>query len=144
MLLRYPVYGHCGCIWTPPVYISLFQKRKKKTESSVDLLWWLWRSCPVSDKMIWCEYKIPSVTFLSTWNVFGALLNSQKPIFPFLTFSSAIYEASCEAYRLAGSTSGYFSVDPDGSGPLGPIQVYCNMTGEMLAYVKCLKKPIGS
>ncbi|XP_053353354.1 contactin-associated protein-like 5 isoform X1 [Clarias gariepinus] len=44
------------------------------------------------------------------------------------TCHNSIYEASCEAYRLAGSTSGYFSVDPDGSGPLGPIQVYCNMT----------------
>ncbi|KAK1797512.1 hypothetical protein P4O66_000805 [Electrophorus voltai] len=40
----------------------------------------------------------------------------------------SIYEASCESYRLVGSTSGYFSIDPDGSGPLGPIQVYCNMT----------------
>ncbi|GAA6095802.1 contactin-associated protein-like 5 isoform X2 [Tachysurus ichikawai] len=46
------------------------------------------------------------------------------------TCHNSIYEASCEAYRLAGSTSGYFSVDPDGSGPLGPIQVYCNMTEE--------------
>ncbi|TSM60558.1 Contactin-associated protein like 5-2 [Bagarius yarrelli] len=44
------------------------------------------------------------------------------------TCHNSIYEASCEAYRLAGSTSGYFSVDSDGSGPLGPIQVYCNMT----------------
>ena len=43
---------------------------------------------------------------------------------------SAIYEASCEAYRLIGSSSGYFSIDPDGSGPLGPMQAYCNMTGE--------------
>lgn len=47
---------------------------------------------------------------------------------PFLF--SAIYEASCEAYRLIGSSSGYFSIDPDGSGPLGPMQVYCNMTGK--------------
>lgn len=47
-----------------------------------------------------------------------------------LFFFSAIYEASCEAYRLIGSSSGYFSIDPDGSGPLGPMQVYCNMTGK--------------
>ncbi|XP_041700111.2 contactin-associated protein-like 5 isoform X1 [Coregonus clupeaformis] len=44
------------------------------------------------------------------------------------TCHNSIYEASCEAYRLTGSSSGYFSIDPDGSGPLGPIQVYCNMT----------------
>nr|XP_029517782.1 contactin-associated protein-like 5 [Oncorhynchus nerka] len=44
------------------------------------------------------------------------------------TCHNSIYEASCEAYRLTGSSSGYFSIDPDGSGPLAPTQVYCNMT----------------
>lgn len=44
----------------------------------------------------------------------------------------AIYESSCEAYKLIGSSSGYYSIDPDGSGPLGPTQVYCNMTGEII------------
>uniref|UniRef100_A0A8C7DMR3 Contactin associated protein family member 5 n=1 Tax=Oncorhynchus kisutch TaxID=8019 RepID=A0A8C7DMR3_ONCKI len=44
------------------------------------------------------------------------------------TCHNSIYEASCEAYRLTGSSSGLFSIDPDGSGPLGPTQVYCNMT----------------
>ncbi|KAL0963898.1 hypothetical protein UPYG_G00315090 [Umbra pygmaea] len=44
------------------------------------------------------------------------------------TCHDSIYEASCEAYRLTGSSSGFFSIDPDGSGPLGPTQVYCNMT----------------
>ncbi|XP_062861472.1 contactin-associated protein-like 5 [Trichomycterus rosablanca] len=44
------------------------------------------------------------------------------------TCHNSVFESSCEAYRLAGSTSGYFSIDPDGSGPLGPVQVYCNIT----------------
>uniref|UniRef100_A0AAY4AZZ4 Contactin-associated protein-like 5 n=1 Tax=Denticeps clupeoides TaxID=299321 RepID=A0AAY4AZZ4_9TELE len=44
------------------------------------------------------------------------------------TCHNSIYENSCEGYRLAGSSSGYFSIDPDGSGPMGPVQVYCNMT----------------
>uniref|UniRef100_A0A8C2DS73 Contactin associated protein-like 5a n=1 Tax=Cyprinus carpio TaxID=7962 RepID=A0A8C2DS73_CYPCA len=44
------------------------------------------------------------------------------------TCHNSLYEASCEHYRLAGSTSGYFPIDLDGSGPLDPIQVYCNIT----------------
>uniref|UniRef100_UPI0037E8DCC5 contactin-associated protein-like 5 n=1 Tax=Semicossyphus pulcher TaxID=241346 RepID=UPI0037E8DCC5 len=43
---------------------------------------------------------------------------------------NSIYEPSCEAYRLTGSSSGFYSIDPDGSGPLGPAPVYCNMTEE--------------
>ncbi|XP_033843286.1 contactin-associated protein-like 5 [Periophthalmus magnuspinnatus] len=44
------------------------------------------------------------------------------------TCHNSIYEASCEAYKLIGSSSGFYSIDPDGSGPLGAAQVYCNMT----------------
>ncbi|XP_033984290.1 contactin-associated protein-like 5 [Trematomus bernacchii] len=46
------------------------------------------------------------------------------------TCHNSIYESSCEAYKLIGSSSGFYSIDPDGSGPLGPTQVYCNMTEE--------------
>ncbi|XP_035250532.1 contactin-associated protein-like 5 isoform X1 [Anguilla anguilla] len=46
------------------------------------------------------------------------------------TCHNSVYEPSCEAYRQTGSSSGYFSIDPDGSGPLGPMLVYCNMTGD--------------
>ncbi|XP_037644935.1 contactin-associated protein-like 5 [Sebastes umbrosus] len=46
------------------------------------------------------------------------------------TCHNSIYESSCEAYKLIGSSSGFYSIDPDGSGPLGPAQVYCNMTEE--------------
>ncbi|XP_023670576.1 contactin-associated protein-like 5 [Paramormyrops kingsleyae] len=44
------------------------------------------------------------------------------------TCHNSIYEPSCEAYMHAGSASGYFSIDPDGSGPLLSTLVYCNMT----------------
>uniref|UniRef100_A0A8C4Z375 Contactin associated protein-like 5a n=1 Tax=Gadus morhua TaxID=8049 RepID=A0A8C4Z375_GADMO len=44
------------------------------------------------------------------------------------TCHNSLYESSCEAYKLTGSSSGYYSIDPDGSGPLGPARVYCNMT----------------
>ncbi|EPY75218.1 hypothetical protein CB1_001748007 [Camelus ferus] len=44
------------------------------------------------------------------------------------SFLPAIYEPSCEAYKHLGQTSNYYWIDPDGSGPLGPLKVYCNMT----------------
>ncbi|KAI4543352.1 hypothetical protein MG293_006146, partial [Ovis ammon polii] len=43
---------------------------------------------------------------------------------------AAIYEPSCEAYKHLGQTSNYYWIDPDGSGPLGPLKVYCNMTDD--------------
>ncbi|CAJ1078873.1 contactin-associated protein-like 5 [Xyrichtys novacula] len=43
---------------------------------------------------------------------------------------SAVYDPSCEAIRLRGGSSAFYSIDPDGSGPLGPMKVYCNMTDE--------------
>ncbi|XP_062845346.1 contactin-associated protein-like 5 isoform X2 [Trichomycterus rosablanca] len=46
------------------------------------------------------------------------------------TCHNSIFEASCEAHRLTGSSSGFFSIDPDGSGPLTHTVVYCNMTEE--------------
>ncbi|XP_040912296.1 contactin-associated protein-like 5 [Toxotes jaculatrix] len=46
------------------------------------------------------------------------------------TCHHSIYESSCTAYKLIGSSSGFYSIDPDGSGPLGPAEVYCNMTEE--------------
>uniref|UniRef100_A0A3Q2TC59 Contactin associated protein like 3 n=1 Tax=Fundulus heteroclitus TaxID=8078 RepID=A0A3Q2TC59_FUNHE len=41
-----------------------------------------------------------------------------------------VYEQSCEAYKHNGNTSGYFYIDVDGSGPIKPQLVYCNMTGK--------------
>ncbi|XP_041121407.1 contactin-associated protein 1-like [Polyodon spathula] len=40
----------------------------------------------------------------------------------------SVYKESCEAYRLSGKySSGNYTIDPDGSGPLKPFVVYCNM-----------------
>uniref|UniRef100_A0A8C3VG75 Contactin associated protein 2 n=1 Tax=Catharus ustulatus TaxID=91951 RepID=A0A8C3VG75_CATUS len=44
------------------------------------------------------------------------------------TCHNSIYELSCEAYKHLGKTSNYYWIDPDGSGTLGPLKVYCNMT----------------
>ncbi|XP_072326107.1 contactin-associated protein-like 5 isoform X1 [Scyliorhinus torazame] len=44
------------------------------------------------------------------------------------TCHNSRYRQSCETYKHTGNTSGFFSIDPDGSGPQGPLLVYCNMT----------------
>ncbi|XP_071402445.1 contactin-associated protein-like 4, partial [Centroberyx affinis] len=46
------------------------------------------------------------------------------------TCHSSIYEPSCEAYKHNGNTSGYYYIDVDGSGPIRPQLIYCNMTEE--------------
>uniref|UniRef100_A0A3Q3Q6D3 Contactin associated protein like 3 n=1 Tax=Monopterus albus TaxID=43700 RepID=A0A3Q3Q6D3_MONAL len=42
----------------------------------------------------------------------------------------SVYEQSCEAYKHNGNTSGHYYIDVDGSGPIKPQLVYCNMTEE--------------
>lgn len=49
-------------------------------------------------------------------------------------FFTAIYEQSCEAYKHRGNTSGFYYIDSDGSGPLEPFLLYCNMTGELINF----------
>uniref|UniRef100_A0A3Q3NKW7 Contactin associated protein 2a n=1 Tax=Mastacembelus armatus TaxID=205130 RepID=A0A3Q3NKW7_9TELE len=44
------------------------------------------------------------------------------------TCHTSIYEPSCEAYKHLGRSSDTYWIDPDGSGPLGPFKVNCNMT----------------
>ncbi|XP_054885395.1 contactin-associated protein-like 4 [Poeciliopsis prolifica] len=44
------------------------------------------------------------------------------------TCHSSIYERSCEAYKHRGNTSGYYYIDADGSGPIKPQLLFCNMT----------------
>ncbi|XP_074915905.1 contactin-associated protein 1 [Chelonoidis abingdonii] len=45
------------------------------------------------------------------------------------TCHKSLYKESCDAYRLSGKTSGNFTIDPDGSGPLKPFTVYCDIRG---------------
>uniref|UniRef100_A0A8C7ZEV1 Contactin associated protein 2 n=1 Tax=Oryzias sinensis TaxID=183150 RepID=A0A8C7ZEV1_9TELE len=44
------------------------------------------------------------------------------------TCHTSVYEPSCEAYKHIGKSSDSYWIDPDGSGPLGPFKVNCNMT----------------
>jgi len=47
-----------------------------------------------------------------------------------LCVSAAVYEQSCEEYKHLGRSSDTYWIDPDGSGPLKPFRVTCNMMGQ--------------
>ncbi|XP_008582182.1 PREDICTED: contactin-associated protein-like 5, partial [Galeopterus variegatus] len=59
-------------------------------------------------------------------------LCSIKDSYTGATCHNSIYEQSCEVYRHQGNTAGFFYIDSDGSGPLGPLQVYCNITEDKI------------
>ncbi|KAJ7427594.1 Contactin-associated protein-like 3 [Willisornis vidua] len=61
-----------------------------------------------------------------SWNIFYC--NCANTGYKGATCHYPIYEQSCEAYKHRGNTSGFYNIDSDGSGPLGPFLIYCNMT----------------
>ncbi|XP_042187664.1 contactin-associated protein-like 2 isoform X2 [Callorhinchus milii] len=61
-----------------------------------------------------------------TWDSFKC--NCERTGYSGATCHNSIYEQSCEAYKHLGRTSDTYWIDPDGSGPLAPFKVYCNMT----------------
>uniref|UniRef100_A0A8C6ZC26 Contactin-associated protein-like 4 n=1 Tax=Nothoprocta perdicaria TaxID=30464 RepID=A0A8C6ZC26_NOTPE len=61
-----------------------------------------------------------------SWNSFYCNCNNTG--YKGATCHYPVYEQSCEAYKHRGNTSGFYNIDSDGSGPLGPFLVYCNMT----------------
>uniref|UniRef100_A0A8C3G662 Contactin associated protein like 3 n=1 Tax=Cyclopterus lumpus TaxID=8103 RepID=A0A8C3G662_CYCLU len=63
-----------------------------------------------------------------SWTVFHC--NCSESGYSGATCHSSEYEQSCEAYKHNGNTSGHFYIDVDGSGPIRPQLVYCNMTGD--------------
>uniref|UniRef100_A0A3P9DC44 Contactin-associated protein-like 4 n=1 Tax=Maylandia zebra TaxID=106582 RepID=A0A3P9DC44_9CICH len=63
-----------------------------------------------------------------SWTVFHC--NCSDTGYSGATCHSSVYEQSCEAYKHNGNTSGHFYIDVDGSGPIKPQLVYCNMTGD--------------
>ncbi|XP_061110174.1 contactin-associated protein-like 2 isoform X1 [Conger conger] len=61
-----------------------------------------------------------------TWDSFSCACDGTG--YAGATCHSSVYEQSCEAYKHLGRTSDTYWIDPDGSGPLGPFKVNCNMT----------------
>ncbi|XP_029955824.1 contactin-associated protein-like 2a [Salarias fasciatus] len=61
-----------------------------------------------------------------TWDSFSCTCDGTG--YTGATCHTSIYEPSCEAYKHLGRSSDSYWIDPDGSGPLGPFKVNCNMT----------------
>ncbi|XP_077440913.1 contactin-associated protein-like 4 isoform X1 [Vanacampus margaritifer] len=73
-------------------------------------------------------------TCTQSWRTFHC--NCSNSGYRGATCHSSIYEQSCEAYKYKGRTSGRYYVDVDGSGPIKPQLVYCNMTDRAWMVIK--------
>ncbi|KAG8518684.1 Contactin-associated protein-like 4, partial [Galemys pyrenaicus] len=84
-------------------------------------------SCGITDRCLpnYCEH---GGECSQSWNTFHC--NCANTGYRGATCHNSIYEQSCEAYKHRGNTSGFYYIDSDGSGPLEPFLLYCNMTGK--------------
>ncbi|XP_060041123.1 contactin-associated protein-like 4 isoform X2 [Erinaceus europaeus] len=82
-------------------------------------------SCGITDRCLpnYCEH---GGECSQSWNTFHC--NCTNTGYRGATCHNSIYEQSCEAYKHRGNTSGFYYIDSDGSGPLEPFLLYCNMT----------------
>ncbi|KAM9206276.1 contactin-associated protein-like 3 [Dugong dugon] len=82
-------------------------------------------SCGIMDRCLpsYCEH---GGECSQSWDTFSC--NCADTGYLGATCHSSLYEQSCEAYKHRGNSSGLYYIDSDGSGPLGPFLVYCNMT----------------
>ncbi|XP_054566964.1 contactin-associated protein-like 4 isoform X5 [Eptesicus fuscus] len=82
-------------------------------------------SCGITDRCLpnYCEH---GGECSQSWNTFHC--NCANTGYTGATCHNSIYEQSCEAYKHRGNTSGFYYIDSDGSGPLEPFLLYCNMT----------------
>ncbi|XP_066110470.1 contactin-associated protein-like 3 [Saccopteryx bilineata] len=82
-------------------------------------------SCSLRDRCLpsYCEHEGECS---QSWDTFSC--DCAHPGYAGATCHSSVYEQSCEAHMYRGDSSGFYYIDSDGSGPLGPALVYCNMT----------------
>ncbi|XP_040295777.1 contactin-associated protein-like 5 [Bufo bufo] len=85
--------------------------------------------CGIKDRCLpnYCEH---GGECSQTWSTFHCDCGDKG--YADATCHSTLYEQSCEAYRHKGYPSDYYYIDSDGSGPLGPVRVYCNITEEKI------------
>ncbi|KAM5326786.1 contactin-associated protein-like 5 isoform 2-T2 [Glossophaga mutica] len=85
--------------------------------------------CSIKDRCLpnYCEH---GGSCSQSWTTFYC--NCSDTSYMGTTCHHSIYERSCEVYRHQGNVAGFFYIDPDGSGMLGPLQVYCNITEDKI------------
>ncbi|XP_017917095.1 PREDICTED: contactin-associated protein-like 5 [Capra hircus] len=85
--------------------------------------------CSIKDRCLpnYCEH---GGSCSQSWTTFYC--NCTDTGYVGATCHNSLYEQSCEVYRHQGNTAGFFYIDSDGSGPLGPFQVYCNITEDKI------------
>ncbi|XP_075385400.1 contactin-associated protein-like 5 isoform X1 [Tenrec ecaudatus] len=85
--------------------------------------------CGIKDRCLtnYCEH---GGSCSQSWDTFYC--NCSDTGYTGATCHNSLYKQSCEMYRHQGSTAGVFLIDVDGSGPLGPLQVYCNITADKI------------
>ncbi|XP_054642429.1 contactin-associated protein-like 5 [Dunckerocampus dactyliophorus] len=105
-----------------PVNLSLVRRGLLGSFSSLNF-----DACHIRDRCLpnMCEH---GTSCTQTWNHFNCDCSGSG--YAGATCRHSIFESSCESYKLRGGSSGFYSIDPDGSGPLGPTRVYCNMTDD--------------
>uniref|UniRef100_A0A2K5EW72 Contactin associated protein like 3 n=1 Tax=Aotus nancymaae TaxID=37293 RepID=A0A2K5EW72_AOTNA len=78
-----------------------------------------------------------SVSLSAKWSHVSMVVDDDTAVQPLVAvlidsgdtyYFGALYERSCEAHKHRGNPSGLYYIDADGSGPLAPFLVYCNMT----------------
>ncbi|KAM9305832.1 contactin-associated protein-like 5 [Gastrophryne carolinensis] len=85
--------------------------------------------CGIRDRCLpnHCEH---GGTCSQTWSAFHCDCGDSG--YADATCHKSLYEQSCEAYKHKGYPSNFYYIDPDGSGSLGPVRVYCNITEEKI------------
>uniref|UniRef100_UPI0037E7851E contactin-associated protein-like 2 n=1 Tax=Semicossyphus pulcher TaxID=241346 RepID=UPI0037E7851E len=63
-----------------------------------------------------------------TWDAFSC--NCSSTGYTGATCHTSMYQQSCEEYKHQGKSSGSYWIDTDGSGPIAPFRVSCDMTEE--------------
>ncbi|KAM4807989.1 contactin-associated protein-like 4 [Rhinophrynus dorsalis] len=127
-----PVMGFLGCMKLISIGTKLIDLISVQqgvfgnfSDLQVDL-------CGIVDRCFpnYCEHRGECS---QSWNDFYC--NCSDTGYTGATCHYPIYEQSCETYKHKGNSSGFFFLDSDGSGPLKPYVVYCNMTDSAITVI---------